>query len=236
MAWRVKVRKKSLNGGEIMLQRSCMPFFLKVVVMPIPLLWPLLMLDWWRDWQLINNDLYRCEHKTAKKLAEVEKHLEERKKLQATLKQELKEIEDSKRFRRGESEPWLMEVKFLDKLIFKRYPDLDPPEGSWRKMLDKKFVEDKPKPTGLREKMGASPHPMSSGITGYVLEESHTLRIGDGDEMSPDSVRVFREPNKKSNSNNGNRNWRKRRQGESPEEHQERLRQADEEKEYQEYN
>lgn len=234
MAWRVKVRYKSLNNNEVMLQRSSMPFILKVLVLPIPLLWWMFAWDWWRDWQLRNNELYETEHKIAKKVEDIEKLLEKRKRLQATLKQELKEIDDSKRYRRGESEPWLMEVKLKDRLFFTRYPDLDPPEGSWRKMLDKKFVEDKPKPTGLREKLGASAHPMSSGVTGYVLDESHSIRIGEGDsELPVDSVRVFKEPNKKSGSNNGNRNWRKRRQNESPEEHQERLRQADEEKEYQ---
>lgn len=227
MSWRVKVRKKNLNGDEIMLQRSSMPLLMKIFVTPVPLLWPLFWFDYWRDWKLINNTLYENEQNIARHVAKIEKLLDERKIIKATLKQEKKEIDDSKRYRSGESAPWFMEVGFSDWLFFKRYPDLDPPEGSWRKLLDKSVLDDKPKATGIRDRLGIDAHPQSSDVTAYTLDDCKSLKLGG----NFDEVLTFKDNQGKSQkSNNGskrNGNWRKRRQGESPEEHQERLDLAD---------
>lgn len=225
MGWRVKVRKENLNGDEVMLQRSCMPFLAKLVVVPIVPLWILFCWDWWRDWKLINNSLYDVEQKLAKKAKEMKDLLDERKILLATLKQEKKEISDSKRFRQGISEPFYMEVKFMDWLFFRRYPDLNPPDPFWKKFIDKKFLDDKPKPTGIRERMGISEHPASAGVSAYTMDKPGAVVLG-GDEF--DHVIQYREENPKKQRNKGNngnsqRHWKNRRKGESEEEYEDRM-------------
>lgn len=222
----ITVRKVVYNNNEIMLQRRTWGFFFTFVFLCIPFLgWLALLRPPWRNWKLLNNKLYKIDGKIDKKVnTELQKLLDERVTTEEWLKAEKKEITDSKRYRRGESEPFSYPVKVNDYFFFRREPDLFPVDDGWRKMLNPKlFKGSKAAPNSIREKVGAPEHRDSSGISAYMPSDLAPLKIAvEQNNDGLDHVMIFKEPSDKSSKSD-----RKRRDGETEREHRERLRKMD---------
>ena len=209
----ITVRKVVYNSNEIMLQRR----FWWGFVLPV-----------WRDWKLLNNELYSKDMELEKAVEKIKKLYSERKEIEAWLKAESKEIGDSKRYRKGVSEPFEYRVSGFrascSDYFFKRYPDFNPVNGSWRGILSKEFLGGKTKAPGLRGEMGIPDH-KTSGTTAYIPKEMESWKISLNSDEAFDQVIPFRESN---SNNNSNKSSRKRRSGESNQDHQDRLRNMDE--------
>lgn len=206
----VTVRKVIYNSGEVMLQR---------------LYWLAFMVPIWRDWKLLNNDLYYKDEEILKTVNKLKKLYAERKEIELWLKAEQKEIDDSKRYRKGVSESFKYRIKAGD-YFYTRYPDLAPVDGAWRSIFTAEFLGSKKKAEGLRGEMNIPEH-KSSGTTAYIPQDLAPFKIALNADGEFDSVVEFKEPqNQKSKSGSS----RKKQSGETDREHQARLRRMDEAK------
>lgn len=205
----ILVRKFVNNAKEVMLQKRSYGFL-------------------WRDWRLLDSRLYAKEQELADCCDQIRKLLNERKEILDWLTAEKKEISDSKKYRLGVSEPYELNRKDTEKLFPKMLP-AGPVDGRWREVLNPKLLGEKKKPSNLREEMGI-PDYKKPNQTAYIPEQlsDYKLAIEFGEEMD---VMPFREPKQQQSSKSA----RKKRPGESQEDHQARLNRMDNGEESSEY-
>ncbi len=196
---RILVRKKLYGNNTIMLQRVYYLLF----IFPV-----------WRDWKALNNELNSKDASIVKMVEKLKKAIEERQGIEAMLKAEVKEMNG-----RYLSEP----TPYLTKEFwFKRHHDLPPVDGKlWRYLINPKAMGEKG--AGIREKMGLETRKTSTAA--YIPKDLEKFGIAIENEQDFDAVIPFNEPKE---SSNNKRSSRKKRPGESSQEHQARLKEMDE--------
>ncbi len=195
---KILVRKKLYGNNTIMLQRVYYLLF----IFPV-----------WRDWKALNNELNSKDATIVKMVEKLKKAIEERQGIEAMLKAEVKEMNG-----RYLSEP----TPFMTKEFwFKRHPDLAPIDGKlWRYLINPKAMGEKG--AGIREKMGLETR--KSSTAAYIPKDLEKFGIALENDGDFDAVIPFNEPKQNSNKQKSSR---KKRPGESSQEHQDRLNNMD---------
>jgi len=122
----VLVRLHMLSGEEVCLQRRIRKY---------------LIFRGWRDWILLNQDVYDIDEKIVKKIEEIEKLLFDRKDAVAFVRDNIKDVNDSYRQTRGYGTPFKMKFK-VNKLKIRRKDWTHPVDMSWVKSFSNSFLKE----------------------------------------------------------------------------------------------
>lgn len=175
-------------------------------------------LYWWSDWYPLNNELHQKDLTIEKHVDKLKRLLQDRDDIESHLKEKIKELGGrhvSETFNVKTNEFW-----------FRKHANLSPVDGKWRSMLNSKLF--KPGTSGVahtvRERANLPDHPNSHrGKSAYVAKDYAQFSGHINVDSDVEHVIEFKEPSQNRSKNNS----RKRRQGESPEDHEARLREMD---------
>jgi hypothetical protein len=192
---KVLVRHRNLNGDEIMFQRKVLSPWAVIFVLPF-----LLGFGYrWKDWKLLNQELYDKEEEIIKCLDKVQKLFQECLEIEQRLKIEKADIDKSTRETRGYSKPFLAEFKAKE-LPFKNQKWGTRPDGKWRAMLNPKAFKglQKGPATSVREKMGLPDGQGYAVRTAYTPEDFKQFKFAIEDSRTDlDGVIAYKEPQQK---------------------------------------
>lgn len=206
----ITVKNVKFNSvGEIMTMRKFTPFFIFTK---------------WRPWRLRNNLEYKIELEMMKKVQELIKLRDELLMAKEVIKKEAADIKVQS-YRYEESRPFQIKVSYKEKST-KRFKDLDKPAPDWWKgILTHEFMKREGGgfvTAGMANKIERN---RKKGVSVVTANEAAASSFSlDSEALNKaDDIYPHKERNQQNQQGKGKKAYMKRRDTETPQEHQERI-------------